>query len=89
MPLSLCKFANIFGSPNTGIHSTRILGLAFYDILFTIIAAYIYAYTYNKNEFITSNTIKYTIILWMIGILFHLLFCVKTPITNFISSKLI
>jgi hypothetical protein len=76
--MTLCKFANIFGAPNTGIHSTRILGLAFYDILFTVIAAFIYAYYYNK----VKNTIKYTITLWIIGIIMHLIFCVKTPITK-------
>jgi len=83
--MQLCKYKDIFGIPNKGIHSTRILGLAFYDILFTILVAFIYSYIYFNLKNVIKNTIKYTIILWIIGFLFHLLFCVKTPITEVIE----
>ena len=38
------KYADIFGKPNTGVHSIRILGFAFVDIVLTLIVAGITTY---------------------------------------------
>jgi hypothetical protein len=46
-----CLFANILGEPNTGVHSTRLFGLAVVDTVLTIIAAIITAKTYKINVF--------------------------------------
>ena len=68
----------------TGIHSKRIpfINLAFYDVLFTLIGAIIIAWLNNKLTI--KTTMYYTLILWALGIFLHLIFCVKTPITNLI-----
>ena len=55
--MSLCKFkdyADIFGKPNEGIHSTRIGGYAFVDILGTLIIAVLLSYYCNLNIFNTK-----------------------------------
>jgi hypothetical protein len=80
--MSLCQYKDIFGIPGTGIHSTRFFGLAFYDILFTVIGAVVLS-KYYYTEFTWYYILG---ILLIIGKLFHLLFCVKTPITNLITG---
>ena len=45
-----CKYKNIFGEPNTGLHEYRILDIAIVDVLLTILAAFfinIYLPQYN------------------------------------------
>jgi hypothetical protein len=42
-----CPYANIFGKPNTGVHSIRLFGLAVVDTVLTIIGAYLIAKAYN------------------------------------------
>ena len=80
--MSLCNYKDVFGSPGSGIHSYRIFGLAFYDILFTIIGAVLLSKFYFKEY-----SCYYILgILLVIGELFHLLFCVKTPITDLITG---
>lgn len=84
---------NIFGKPKEGIHSTRITldypyithdgkGLAFYDILFTIIGGLGIAYYYDYSA------IFVILILYIIGIALHVVFLVDTPVSNlFLISK--
>lgn len=80
--MSLCQYKDILGVPGTGIHSTRIFGLAFYDILFTIIGAVLLS-----KYFFKDYSWYYILgVLLVIGELFHLLFCVKTPITDLITG---
>ena len=37
----LCKYKDILGRPNEGVHSFRIFNIAIVDVLLTILAAYI------------------------------------------------
>ena len=46
--ISLCKYKDIFGKPNEGVHSTRIFGLAFWDLFGMIIIIVLY-YFHNLN----------------------------------------
>ena len=34
--MTLCKYANIFGAPNTGSHKYRIFNIAIIDVIATI-----------------------------------------------------
>jgi len=80
--MSLCKYKDIFGKVNTGIHSYRFFGLAFFDIFFTLLGALLiqkYYYQEYKWYFVFF-------ILLVLGEIFHLLFCVKTPITSLITN---
>ena len=72
--MDLCKYKNIFGYPNEGIHSYRIFDLAIVDIFATLIAAFLISYFFKISFFYTC------IILFILGILFHRLFCVRTTI---------
>ena len=72
--MSLCKYKNILGEPDKGIHSYRLFGLAIADVLMTIIAAFVISYL-NKYSFF------YTLLfLFTLGIILHRLFCVRTTI---------
>lgn len=76
--MNLCKYKNIFGSPNEGVHSYRIFDLAIVDIVGTIIGAYIiYKLTgYNFNKILIS--------LFILGIILHKIFCVNTKLNSLI-----
>ena len=39
--MSLCKYKDIFGAPNTGAHRYRIFNIAIVDVLVTLIGAYV------------------------------------------------
>ena len=74
--MTLCKYADIFGKPNTGVHSYRLFDFAIVDVLLTILVGYLISKYYNKPMF---STIFY---LFIIGIFIHELFCVKTKLNT-------
>lgn len=77
--MNLCKYRNIFGRPNEGVHSFRIFNLAVIDVVFTLLGAYMIS-LYTKYSFITTS-----IILFLLGILCHHIFCVDTTIARVLS----
>lgn len=74
MSFDLCKYKDIFGKPGEGAHSYRIFNIAVIDVVMTFVAAYL---TTNYFNFNLINTI---IIFFIVGIIFHRLFCVRTTI---------
>jgi hypothetical protein len=72
--MNLCKYKNSLGIPNKGIHSYRFLGLAIVDVVMTIIAALLISYFF-KLSFVYT-----TLALFLLGIILHKLFCVRTTI---------
>ena len=72
--MDLCKYKNILGEPGKGIHSYRLFGVAIADVTMTVIAAALISY-FLKYSFITT-----LIILFILGIVLHKIFCVKTTI---------
>jgi hypothetical protein len=68
----LCKYQNIFGKPNEGVHSIRLFDYAIIDILFTFIFSYIF------SKYIKINIFYIFIFLFLLGQIFHILFCVET-----------
>jgi hypothetical protein len=76
----LCKYKNIFGEIGKGIHSYRIYDIAIVDVIFTIVGAYLLKlFVFPKRSFL-----KLTIILFLLGIILHRLFCVRTTIDKMI-----
>jgi hypothetical protein len=72
--MSLCKYKDILGVPGKGVHSYRIFNVAFVDVIMTIIGAFLISY-FLKISFL------YTIIfLFILGIILHHIFCVRTTI---------
>jgi len=80
-----CPFKNlseIFGRPNEGVHSYRFMNLAIVDVLSTIVGAFIIARIFNWNFFLTL------LVIFILGIILHRLFCVNTTINKFIFGVL-
>jgi fatty acid desaturase len=73
----LCKYKDILGVPNKGIHF-HVFNIAIIDVLMTIVGAYIISYFFNYWLVL--------IILFLLGILLHRIFCVKTTIDQIIFS---
>lgn len=76
-----CPYENILGKSNEGIHSYRIFDLAAVDLAMTLMAAWLFSRYVN-----TYSVLVNFILLWIIGIALHLMFCIKSPITNFITK---
>jgi hypothetical protein len=76
----LCKYKDALGKPKTGIHSYRIFNIAIADVIMTIIAALIISYFFKFNFWITL------ILLFLLGILLHRIFCVRTTVDKILFS---
>ena len=85
--MDLCKYSNIFGKPNTGPHAIRIFDLAIIDIIFVFLGAYIAYYYVNKYFNTNTKYIVYLIWLFILGIIMHRLFCVRTTIDKYLFSE--
>jgi hypothetical protein len=72
--MNLCKYKNALGEPGKGIHSYRLGGIAIADVIMTIIGAYFISLAFRWN-------FVYTLIgLFILGIILHHIFCVRTTI---------
>jgi len=79
--MDLCKYKNALGEPGKGVHSYRLFGVAIMDVIMTIIVAYIISY-FSNYSFI------YTLVfLFILGIILHRLFCVKTTIDKLLFKS--
>jgi|688.fasta_scaffold1151156_1 hypothetical protein len=67
-----CKYKNSLGIPGKGVHK-HIFGVAYFDVIGTIVIGIILSYIYPK-----TNIWLILFILFILGILLHRLFCVKT-----------
>ena len=81
--MNLCKYKNSLGEPDKGIHSYRLFGLAIADIIMTIIGAFIISY------FFKYSFLKTTIFLFVLGIILHRVFCVRTTIDKLLFPNVI
>ena len=87
--MSLCKYKNVLGEPNTGIHSVRIFNIAIFDVISTVLVGVLF-HQYIIVEWLKmSSSIK----LWMVllvffalGILLHRLFCVRTTVDKLLFN---
>jgi hypothetical protein len=72
--MNLCKYKNILGEPGKGAHSYKIFNISIVDVILTLLVAYIISYLFKKSFFLVS------VILFVLGIILHRLFCVRTTI---------
>jgi hypothetical protein len=79
--MNLCNYSNIFGEPNTGIHSIRLFNIAIVDVLvvllFDAFICYITRIPYWICVFVT----------FILGIVAHRAFCVKTTIDKILFGE--
>jgi hypothetical protein len=82
MKNDLCKYSDLFGAPNTGPHRYRFLGkvfnggIAIVDVVATILLGIFIKTFFFKN----TNILKIMSFLFVLGIIAHRVFCVKTTI---------
>ena len=77
-----CKYKDILGKPKTGLHSYRVFNIAIIDLLLTILLAkFIEFYIIKKKPFW-----KILIVTFIIGIVIHRIFCVKTTVDKLLFS---
>lgn len=79
--MSLCKYKGIFGDPRVGVHKMRIpiLDIAFIDTLLTVIGAWVIYKYYKFKSYWQVLAVSF-----IIGIVFHYIFCVKTRLNAFL-----
>lgn len=71
----LCPYKNILGKVGEGVHSYRVANIAIVDVIMTIIAAFILHFLFPKY-----SVVSFAIVLFLLGIILHRLFCVRTTI---------
>lgn len=76
--MNLCKYKNALGIPGKGIHSYRLFGVAVADVIMTILGAALISY-FSKISFI-----KTLLVLFLLGIILHRIFCVRTTLDKLI-----
>ena len=88
--MSLCKYKNVFGEPNTGIHSIRIFNIAIFDVLATILVGIVLHKIIIVDLLKMNDKIKLwmvLVVLFALGILLHKAFCVKTTVDKFLFGE--
>jgi len=79
--MNFCKYKNIFGKPKEVVHSYRFLNFAIVDVVMTILFAFILSY-FLKYSF------RYIVLfLFILGIILHRLFCVRTTIDTILFPQ--
>lgn len=71
----LCKYKDIFGKVGEGAHSYRVFNIAIVDVLLTILLGVIIHIVNPK-----WSLLYILIVLFILGIVAHRLFCVRTTI---------
>ena len=80
--MTLCEYSNIFGKVTEGVHSYRIFNIAIIDVIMTLLGAYLLQIFIFKN----TSYLKIVIILFIVGIILHRLFCVRTTIDKILFT---
>jgi len=74
------KFKDIFGRPGEGLHRYRIFNIAVVDVILTIPLAFLI------SRYFKVCIYKTTIVLFILSIILHRLFCVRTTIDKLLFS---
>ena len=70
-----CEYKEILGKVKKGVHSYRVFDIAVVDVVMTILGAYL------LHLFIPqSNFFVVLVSLFLLGIVMHRLFCVRTTV---------
>jgi len=75
----LCKYSALLGIPGKGLHKYRIFNIAIVDVLLSILLAIAIYYLLKYLDY----KVKFYYILifvFLLGIILHRIFCVKTTI---------
>jgi len=75
---SLCSYKDALGEVGKGVHSYRFLGVAVADVTMTVLAAWFIAWYFKLHFGMVL------ISLFILGIVLHHLFCVRTQVDRWI-----
>ena len=70
-----CKYKDLLGVPNKGIHKYRVFDIAIVDVLLTVIGSFLIHISFPKNNFFIILSLVF-----LAGIICHRIFCVRTTI---------
>lgn len=79
--MNLCKYKNIFGQPNQGIHQYRFCHLAIVDVIMNVVGSWVLSLIFSFSFW------KTLLFLFLLGIFCHWLFCVETTIQVLLFGK--
>ena len=79
--LNLCQYKDIFGRPREGAHAYRLFDIAVVDVAATVVVAFIIARLFGLSFW------KSLVALFIIGIILHRAFCVRTTVDKLVFSK--
>ena len=71
--MDLCKYNTSLGIPKLGVHKNY-YGVAVFDVVGTIVIGIILSFVFKWNTILTIA------ILFILGIILHRLFCVRTTV---------
>jgi hypothetical protein len=74
----LCQYKDIFGRPRESAHAYRVFDIAVVDVAATVIVAVILSRAFNLSYW------KSLMILFIIGIIAHRAFCVRTTVDKWV-----
>ena len=78
----LCDYSEILGKVGEGVHSYRVFDVAIIDVVMTMIGAYFLQKTFLKKY----EYYEVLLGLFLLGIILHRLFCVRTTIDKLLFS---
>jgi hypothetical protein len=76
--LDLCHYKDIFGRPKEGAHAYRIFDIAVVDVAATVVVAFLISYF---SGFVFWKSL---VVLFLIGIISHRAFCVRTTVDKWV-----
>jgi len=76
--LDLCRYKDIFGRPREGAHAYRLFDIAVVDVAATVLLAFVISRAFSLSFW------KSLVALFIIGILAHRAFCVRTTVDKWV-----
>lgn len=83
----LSRYRDALGTPRVGFHAARIPGLdyALWDTVGTIVITLVLVYFFAKDKS-WQNTLRWVIFAFSLGLILHVLFGVRTKMTQSIVN---
>lgn len=85
--MNLCKYSDIFGKPMEGLHQYRIFNFAIVDIVLTLLVAKFVQIICNNYFNKKINYWIYLLILLILAIILHRIFCVNTTLNILLFGR--
>ena len=76
----LCKYKDVLGRPNEGVHSWRVFDIAIVDVALTLVAAALIAAYFHLPVW------QPALALFVLGIVAHRVFCVRTTVDKWLFN---